>query len=173
MDKTKILETKRLRIRFAKTSDIDYILGLEHHPDHRDFVWQGTTEQHTNEIIDPDYALQVFEKQDDHERIGYSLSWYNQQSHWVELRRIVITDKGRGYGTEAMEALFDFFFQDLTANKVWLDVYPHNTTGIRLYEKLGMKLDGVLRDNYYSERLGYLDQVVYSMLRSEYELKKR
>lgn len=39
--------------------------------------------------------------------------------------------------------------------------------GIILYEKLGMHRDGVLRQNYKAER-GYLDQIIYSLLRSEY-----
>ena len=35
-----------------------------------------------------------------------------------------------------------------------------------------MHRDGVLRQNYKSER-GYLDQIIYSMLRSEYRLKSK
>lgn len=51
---------------------------------------------------------------------------------------------------------------------LWLDVYPDNEIGIKLYESLGMHCDGVLRQNYLAER-GYLDQIIYSLLRCEYE----
>lgn len=41
------------------------------------------------------------------------------------------------------------------------------TNRLEIYESLGMHKDGVLRQNYKAER-GYLDQIIYSMLRSEY-----
>jgi RimJ/RimL family protein N-acetyltransferase len=84
-----------------------------------------------------------------------------------ELRRIAITEKGLGFGREAMEAIMAFAFRELGTNRFWLDVYPDNLIGIRLYESLGMHLDGVLRQNYKSSR-GYLDQIIYSMLKTEY-----
>ena len=67
-----------------------------------------------------------------------------------------------------MEALLKFAFEETETNRFWLDVYPDNLIGIKLYESLGMHRDGVLRQNYKAER-GYLDQIIYSMLRREYE----
>ena len=67
-----------------------------------------------------------------------------------------------------MAALLRFAFEEMETNRFWLDVYPDNLVGIKLYESLGMHRDGVLRQNYKAER-GYLDQIIYSMLRSEYE----
>ncbi len=66
-----------------------------------------------------------------------------------------------------MEALFKFTFEELNINRFWLDAYPDNLVGIHLYESLGMHRDGVLRQNYKSER-GYLDQIIFSMLKDEY-----
>ena len=57
--------------------------------------------------------------------------------------------------------------RELNINRFWLDAYPDNTVGIHLYESLGMHRDGVLRQNYKSER-GYLDQIIFSMLKDEY-----
>lgn len=64
-------------------------------------------------------------------------------------------------------ALIKLAFEKLDINRFWLDVYPDNIYGIQLYESLGMHRDGVLRQNYKAER-GYLDQIIYSMLRNEY-----
>lgn len=169
MDKQQVIESRRLRIRFADQADIGPIMQLEQDPENRDFVWQGTTQEHVREITDPDYALMVFEDKASGRMAGYSLSRINRQSYWAELRRIVIIPKGQGLGKESLQALVKYFFEDLELNKVWLDVYPHNTVGIRLYEGVGMKLEGVLRQNYYSDRLGFLDQMIYSMLRTEYQ----
>lgn len=91
----------------------------------------------------------------------------NFQSEVFELRRIAIIEKAKGYGKESMEALFKYAFEGLKMNRLWLDVYPDNIIGIKLYESLGMHKDGVLRQNYKAER-GYLDQIIYSMLKEEY-----
>ena len=99
--------------------------------------------------------------------IGYMLCHVDAKSDVFELRRIAIDIKGKGYGREAMEGTMRYAFEVLRMNRFWLDVYPDNTTGIRLYESLGMHRDGMLRQSYKSER-GYLDQIVYSMLKGEY-----
>lgn len=167
-----MLETKRLYIVEARELDIDAIIALESHKDNRDFLWVGTPEEHRAEIADPNHLLFVFKKKEDHARIGYALIRLDKKSHIFELRRIAISQKGVGYGKEVMGALFQHAFEDLNINRFWLDVYPDNLIGIKLYEGLGMHKDGVLRESYKSER-GYLDQIIYSMLKTEYDQYKK
>ena len=162
-----ISKTDRLYLMEAQESDINMIMEIENHKDNRDFIWQGTYEQHLSEINDENHLLLKFEKSEDRGIAGYCLIGLDRHSERFELRRIAITEKGRGYGREAINELIRYAFEDLGMNKFWLDVYPDNKVGIALYESLGLKKEGVLRQNYKSER-GYLDQVVYSMLRSEY-----
>ena len=162
-----ISKTDKLYLMEAQESDINMIMEIENHKDNRDFIWQGTYEQHLSEINDDNHLLLKFEKTEDRGIAGYCLIGLDRHSERFELRRIAITDKGKGYGREAIKALMDYAFTELGMNKFWLDVYPDNKVGIALYESLGLKKEGVLRQNYKSER-GYLDQVVYSMLRSEY-----
>ncbi len=69
-----------------------------------------------------------------------------------------------------MEALIKYAFEELKVNRFWLDVYPDNEYGIKLYESLGMHKDGVLRQNYKSDR-GYLDQIIFSILKDEYKVR--
>ena len=162
-----ISKTDRLYLMEAQESDINMIMEIENHKDNRDFIWRGTYEQHLSEINDENHLLLKFEKAEDRGIAGYCLIGLDRHSERFELRRIAITEKGKGYGREAITALMDYAFTELGMNKFWLDVYPDNKVGIALYESLGLKKEGVLRQNYKSER-GYLDQVVYSMLRSEY-----
>lgn len=103
--------------------------------------------------------------------MGYALVRLDKKSEIFELRRIAITEKGKGYGREAMEALLKEAFENMNINRFWLDVYPDNVIGIKLYEGMGMHRDGVLRQNYKAER-GYLDQIIYSMLKEEYFERK-
>lgn len=164
-----MIQSERMNIREATPDDVGIVIDLENHKDNRDNLWQGTYEEHLDEIHDPEHLLLVFCRKGDDEIIGFALIHVDSKSKLFEIRRIAISDKGKGYGREAMVALIDYAFNTLDTNKVWLDVYPHNTTGIKLYESLGMHKDGLLRDNYYSDHQGFLDQAVYSLLRREYE----
>lgn len=162
-----MIETKHLYIIDAMEADIETIIKLESHKDNRDFVWMGTYEEHKAEIEDKNHLLFVFRQKKDNLIIGFALIRLDFKSEIFELRRIAISHKGIGYGKEAMNALLKYAFEELNINRFWLDVYPDNTIGIKLYVGLGMHNDGVLRQNYKSER-GYLDQIIYSMLKSEY-----
>lgn len=163
-----VIETKRLNIDEAEEADIQTVIELESHKDNRDFLWIGTVEEHRAEIADPNHMLLVFREKSDGRIVGYALIRLDFKSHIFELRRIAISEKRRGYGRESMVALLKYAFHETETNRFWLDVYPDNLIGIELYESLGMHRDGVLRQNYKAER-GYLDQIIYSTLRSEAE----
>jgi RimJ/RimL family protein N-acetyltransferase len=151
----------------AVESEIDTIIELERHKDNRNFLWIGTFEEHQAEIQDKNHLLLVFKRKEDLVIIGYALIRLDYKSEIFELRRIAISEKGKGYGKETMLALLKYAFEEKDTNRFWLDVYPDNIIGIKLYESLGMHCDGVLRQNYKSAR-GYLDQIIYSMLKNEY-----
>jgi RimJ/RimL family protein N-acetyltransferase len=162
-----MIETDSLYITDAQETDIVAIMEMEKHKDNRNFIWQGTYDEHKKEIESDDYILQVFNKKENGETIGFALIFLDKKSERFELRRIAVSEKGKGYGREAMTALIKFAFEELQMNRFWLDVYPDNHIGIKLYEGIGMHKDGVLRQNYKSER-GYLDMIVYSILKDEY-----
>ncbi|MEG0256010.1 MAG: GNAT family protein [Vagococcus sp.] len=162
------METKRLQILDANASDIDTIIEIESHKDNRDYLWIGTYEEHLAEITDPNHVLWVFKTKETAKIIGYALGRLDKASEIFELRRIAIVEKGLGYGREVMQEILRYAFETLKMNRFWLDVYPDNEVGIKLYESLGMTREGVLRQNYKSER-GFLDQIIYAMLLEEYQ----
>lgn len=163
-----MFETDRLVISEALESDIYTIIEMELDKENSDFVWSGTFDEHREEIHSPDFRLFVFKKKEQPNKIvGFALCKLDFKSEIFELRRIVVTEKGIGYGKEVMRALLKYAFESCAVNRFWLDVYPDNTIGVQLYESLGLHKEGVLRQNYKSSR-GYLDQIVYSMLKSEY-----
>ncbi len=162
-----MFNSERLIIRSATEADIAGIMALEQHPANCHFVWQGSRAQHQSEIAAADYFLWVFQLKVDKSSVGFALSKIDRSSDVFELRRIVIADKGKGYGSEALRAILKYAFEALNINRFWLDVYPDNVVAIALYEKLGMQCDGVLRQSYKSAQ-GYRDQIIYSLLKSEY-----
>lgn len=163
----RLLETDRLWVTKAREVDIESIIALESHSENRDYLWIGTPEEHRKEIYDPNHELLVFEEKVSKKMVGYALNRLDYISNKWELRRIAISEKRRGYGKEVIKGLLEYAFHELNMNRFWLDVYPDNMGGIKLYEGLGMHCDGVLRQNYKSQR-GYIDQIIYSILREEY-----
>ncbi|MFC1715761.1 GNAT family N-acetyltransferase [Candidatus Poribacteria bacterium] len=65
---------------------------------------------------------------------------------------IVIGDKScwsKGYGTEAMNLMMGYGFDELNLHRIFLTVLSFNTRAIRTYEKVGFKKEGVFRDHIY------------------------
>ncbi len=55
----------------------------------------------------------------------------------IEFMRIVVTDKGKGYGRATVSTVKRHAFDDLSAHRLWLDVKAHNTRARAVYEKAG------------------------------------
>ncbi|GJM72900.1 hypothetical protein HMSSN036_51160 [Paenibacillus macerans] len=67
-------------------------------------------------------------------------------NHNIELRRIVIVDKGKGYGKEALELVKTLVFTGLGAHRLWLDVKDFNLRAQHVYEAAGLQIEGKLRE---------------------------
>jgi hypothetical protein len=59
-------------------------------------------------------------------------------------------------------------FDTLNLNRLWLHVYDSNPAGIRCYEKVGFKREGVLRQDHFGEGR-YADTIVMGLLRDEWK----
>lgn len=53
----------------------------------------------------------------------------------------------RGYATEAAARLLQFGFTDLRLHRIWATCRPDNRPSARVLEKVGMQLEGQLRDH--------------------------
>lgn len=95
-----------------------------------------------------------------------SIDWKNSVASLV----IFIGNKeywGRGYGTEAMQILLSFTFNQININKARLNVYSFNERAIKSYEKCGFKREGVLRKEIFRDGR-YFDIIALGLLREEY-----
>jgi RimJ/RimL family protein N-acetyltransferase len=79
---------------------------------------------------------------------------------------------GKGYGTDAMNALLDFGFGMLRLERMWLEVYVFNKRARRSYDKSGFVLEGVERRAVF-KRGEYLDVELMSILRDEWSVLPR
>lgn len=90
--------------------------------------------------------------------MGYDLA----REHW-----------GKGIMTEAMNAVIDFGFEKMDLNRIEVFVMPRNKRSIKLVKNLGFKREGLLRQRYFDEFGNYADDILFSMLRSDWEQKRR
>jgi RimJ/RimL family protein N-acetyltransferase len=74
---------------------------------------------------------------------------------------------GKGYGTDAMQVLISFIFNQMNINKISLHVYSFNPRAIKCYEKCGFKQEGILRQEMYRDGQ-YHDIHAMGILRGEF-----
>ncbi|MFD6510537.1 GNAT family N-acetyltransferase [Bacillus sp. NPDC060175] len=75
---------------------------------------------------------------------------------------------GKGYGTEAIKIVLSFVFEQLSLNRLQLEVFSHNLRGIRAYEKVGFAKEGTLRQSlFYNDK--YSDEIIMAILKSDYK----
>jgi RimJ/RimL family protein N-acetyltransferase len=83
---------------------------------------------------------------------------------------IMIGDKhywGQGYGREAMQLIIDYGFRHFKLHRIELEVYSYNLRGIKLYKRLGFKLEGRKRQRIkWGSR--YYDALQMGLLRPEW-----
>ncbi len=85
--------------------------------------------------------------------IGYILN----RKHW-----------GNGYATEAAKALTRYGFNELDLHRVYATCDPENVASRRVLEKVGMTLEGRLRENVICHG-EYRDSLLLAILRQEWE----
>ena len=76
---------------------------------------------------------------------------------------------GQGIMTEAMRAVVSFGFERMELNRIEVYIMPRNKRSIRMIRNLGFKREGLLRQRYFDEFGNFADDVLYSMLRSDWE----
>lgn len=73
----------------------------------------------------------------------------------------------KGFGTESTKLLLNFAFNRINLNKIYLQTSSRFTGAIKMYEKIGFKKDGVMRDHFYFDGK-YEDKIIYSLLKKEF-----
>ena len=83
---------------------------------------------------------------------------------------IFIGDKsywGQGYGYEASLLIMNYAFTKLKLHRIYLSVYIYNSRAIKLYKKLGFKIEGRGRESIFYKNKFY-DQIFMGILKKEW-----
>jgi RimJ/RimL family protein N-acetyltransferase len=155
-------------LRPTTGADLDFVLAAEGEADSAPFILPWTRAQHAAALADPDLCHRVVTVPAGR-AVGFVLLAGLASPHRsVEFRRVVVTEKGAGYGRAAVRAVARLTFGELRAHRLWLDVKAQNGRARRLYESEGFVTEGVLRECLARADGGYDSLVVMSLLATEY-----
>ena len=138
-----------MRLSLLNENAIDEIIFMENEPDTSEFIIPYSEEKHRQEITNPNIKyLGIYEKG---ELCGFIMLCVEKKGKRIELRRIVIRQKGLGLGQKAIKKLEQYCKDFWNTEKIWLDVFEHNERGIHIYQKFGFKKEKITK--YKSKNL--------------------
>lgn len=175
------LETERLILRDFVEEDWQRAFEYESNPLYlRYYEWTERTPEGVREFIDRFLAHQQQKP-----RIKYQLAMVLKSNHLLIGSCGVRMDKAdaveanigyeldpdywnQGYATEAAHAIVDFGFQHFGVHRIWAECIADNIGSAHVLEKLGMKLEGRLRENNYFKGRWW-DTLIYGILAPEWQ----
>lgn len=172
------ITTERLNLREITHEDFDAVHEYVSDPEAVKYMPFGpNTEEKTQEFINrsmerreekprTEYPLAIVLRKEDRligacgihnvTEIQASIGYILNRRYW-----------GNGYATEAAETLVDHLFNELGVHRVYATCSPENHASINVLEKLGMSLEGRLREDtiIHGE---YRDSLIYGILADEW-----
>lgn len=162
----------RVRLRPTMQSDLEFVLSLERDPANLPYITPWERTQHEAAIRFPDFRHFIVEAGSGLDAAGFLiLIGCRSQHHSLELKRMVVQNKGRGYGRAALRVAKKIAFDDLGAHRLWLDVKSRNTRAEAFYVSEGFQGEGRLREAVRVED-GYESLLVMSMLQAEFAQRR-
>lgn len=154
-------------IRKTTEADLDFVITAENTGENAPHVLQWTREQHIAAFHNGDILHVVIEV--DGKSVGYAITaGLRDANKAVELRRIVIVEKGKGYGRAAIQLFKKLAFEELQAHRLWLDVREYNVRARDLYKALGFVEEGYIRECILLDDK-YVSHYIMSILEQEYK----
>ena len=162
-----LIEGRRLRLRRANDTDLNYIMTLQFAPENLKFI-VPFDEDFQREIIRSDGSekLNVIIEELDSTPAGYFLL-QGLDTSCAEFTHVIIERKGLGYGRESMKLLLDWTFATKKFHRVWIDCKEYNSIALHLYESLGFVREGCLREFLLTDGV-WEDLIVFGLLDHEY-----
>jgi RimJ/RimL family protein N-acetyltransferase len=178
------LETERLLLKPHTLADVEYMHLWENdaellyyndnRPEDRKSDTPEEIQKYLTEIIQekplPKIIYYAVHKKSTQQLIGYGMiafiDRYNQQCKLG----IVVGEKhewGQGYAKEVLRAVIAYCFTTLDMNRIGVEIYDINQRAIRLFEHLGFKREGVVREAVLKKGK-FVDEYIYGLLRSEW-----
>jgi RimJ/RimL family protein N-acetyltransferase len=174
------IRTKRLFIREMRPDDLDALIEMaahpeahtyEHHPlnvetELRNFLEGAIERARQQPRTHYRFALTIPPSERLCGRLALTLNW-EEIREWEIGWHLHSLEWGKGYATEAAQALLEFAFQELKAHRVVAYCNAFNERSVRVMQRLGMQQDGRLRGTRWWNG-GWVDEYVYAILEDDF-----
>lgn len=98
------------------------------------------------------------------------IDWKNRKAtHGLKLYGKNI--KGRGFGTDTVQTIMKYAFEELQLNKLCASILQTNIPSQKMFEKCGWKIEGISRESVFKNNK-YIDEIIIGILKEEYEKLK-
>jgi RimJ/RimL family protein N-acetyltransferase len=174
------IETESLRLRLLVPEDLAAVHAFESRADVcRWLYWGPRSEQECREALErkiarardaPETGVALaVELEASGEVVGHTdLTLGAPEHRQGELGFVMHPDHhGRGYATEAARAMLALGFATYRLHRIEARAEPRNSASTRVLEKLGMRLEGHLRENEWVKG-EWQSEVVYALLAREW-----
>jgi diamine N-acetyltransferase len=158
----------KVQLRETKENDIPFVLVAEDDEANRLYVDHWDFSKHRDSLMESDIRHMIIERIEDQQPVGYTImAGFSGKNRSAELKRLVVTEKGKGYGKEVLLSIENLVFNKLNFHRLWLDVRDYNIKAKKLYEKIGFSVEGHLRECVFVE--DHFESIyIMGMLKNEY-----
>ena len=157
----------RVRLRPTSEGDLDFVLREEGDEKNRPFIGRWPRGRHLEALANEEVEHLIAEDRDGRP-VGYAiLTGLGDPGRILCLKRLMVAQKGMGYGRAVLRLAKERAFGGLGAHRLWLDVKEGNARARVLYESEGFVVEGVLRDSFWTGE-EHESLVVMSILEREY-----
>lgn len=157
-----------IELRETKETDLSFVIEAERDKLNSLNVDQWDFSRHRDSLMENDIKHIIIYDLKSGNPVGYSImAGFSGIHKSAELKRIVITEKNKGFGREALRLIQKMIFKELGFHRLWLDVRDHNIIAKTLYEKIGFTVEGYLRECVFVKD-HYESIFIMSKLEEEY-----
>ncbi len=149
----------------TKIEELDFIISLENDEENSKYILPDSKEEHFDLLSDNDKGHFTLKNQNG-KILGFVILSGLKRDN-VEFRRIVIGEKGQGFGRHTLRLVKKYCFEKLKCHRLWLDVLKNNDRARHLYLSEGFVEEGRLREAVKIND-NYEDLVIMSVLENEY-----
>jgi RimJ/RimL family protein N-acetyltransferase len=129
-----MMQDETLTLEEASYEELSIISTMEE-GEARSFIIPYSLEKHQQEFSKPSVIYKSIRQ--GKSLVGFVMLAIDPDGVSVELRRIVVSQPGRGIGVRALEAVRELCRHELGKSRIWLDVFETNYRARHVYEKMG------------------------------------
>lgn len=171
------LKGKKVFLRAIEKEDLEFLREMINDPEMEKNVggWSFPISRYEQEKW---YESQIFNKNNiryiievEGKKIGLvtitDIDWKNRKA-CNGIKIYENKERGKGYGTDTINTIMKYAFEELQLNKLYSVILEYNTASLKLYQKCGWTIDGILREEKFKGNQ-YINEMAISILKKDYE----